>query len=281
MFGRGKLLVAGIFFTAFCCKVSVGIKLLDDASNVIDYLYTGCSEEAMKKFIHSGLLNQELNKSEGFHKAWKKNAQCKSLIPGGIHEHTSALSALIDGDVDFLEKFNDAVETLGVNLTTYETDFHFKSLHFLLMDSMQLLKPKTSKTLYTDYNGKETPKIGSTVRFPAFTVVEPSTKFLGDLIDLTVLKIESSFFVNLGDHTCKNTDSVLISPAEVFTVMDVVEKTSEDDDEYTEVVLKHAALNDTHNCFMFLRSTSTRLSGSLGLLPLVPLLVVLSLWSCV
>ncbi|XP_041840140.1 GPI-linked NAD(P)(+)--arginine ADP-ribosyltransferase 1 isoform X2 [Melanotaenia boesemani] len=232
----------------------------------------------MEKFINSGLLKKELSNSEEFQKAWTKNTQCSSLIPGGIREHTAALSVFLDGDEAFLKKVNNAVETLGANLTTYENDFHFKSLHFLLMDSMKLLKPKTCKTVYLLFDGKP-PKKGSTVRFGGFTVGDSDSDNLPDLVDEVLLKIESCFFVSLGDHTCKKNTEVLITPAEVFTVNDVGTKKDDDDVNYTEVVLKHLELNSTHNCYMFLRPTSAQPSQAPGLLPLVPPLVVLSLWS--
>ncbi|KAM4583657.1 ecto-ADP-ribosyltransferase 4 isoform 1-T2 [Odontesthes bonariensis] len=274
MFDRRKLLLAAILFIGVYSGVTVGNKLVDMASDVIDDLYDGCRNEAMEKFITSGLLKQELNSNDKFQKAWNKSTQCPSLIHGGDKDHTSALSVFHFGDVEFLKTVNNEVETMGANITTYEHDFHFKSLHFLLMDSMMLLKPEKCKTVYSFYDGNRKPKIGSTVRFPGFAKVYSSTEDLEDLDGQTLLNITSCFFINLGDHICKKgIGEILISPAEVFTVENISDR-DKNGEHYTEVVLKHSALNSTHNCYMF-----PRIAAAVSTQALVPLLVALSFFS--
>ncbi|XP_044045091.1 ecto-ADP-ribosyltransferase 5 isoform X2 [Siniperca chuatsi] len=162
MWDRRKLLLAAIVFTAFYYKVTAeSVKLLDMAPNAVDDMYSGCRKEAMEKFIHSGLLQQEQNGNKGFQKAWSENTQCSKLIPGKIKEHTTALLAYANGDEDFQRTFGNAVEKLGVNVSIYEDHFHFKSLHFLLMDSMMLMNPKKCKTMYALSGKKYTAKKGS------------------------------------------------------------------------------------------------------------------------
>ncbi|XP_072241128.1 ecto-ADP-ribosyltransferase 4 [Leuresthes tenuis] len=274
MFDRRKLLLAAIIFIGVYSRVTVGNTLVDMVSDVIDDLYDGCRNKAKETFITSGMLKHELSSDENFQKAWSANAQCQSLIPGGDKDHTSALSVFHFGDVAFLKNVNKKVETMGVNITTYERDFHFKSLHFLLMDSMMLLKPKKCKTVYSFYDGEEDPKIGSTVRFPGFAKVQSTITDMGDLADQKLLNITSCFFINLGEHICKKSiDEILISPAEVFTVENISEK-DDAGDIYTEIVLKHSALNSTHNCYMF-QETAAAVSTQ----ALVPLLVALSFFS--
>uniref|UniRef100_A0A3B5L9N5 NAD(P)(+)--arginine ADP-ribosyltransferase n=1 Tax=Xiphophorus couchianus TaxID=32473 RepID=A0A3B5L9N5_9TELE len=154
------------------------VKLLDPTSPVIDDQYDGCRKEAMEKFTPD-LLKEELGKSEKLQKAWKKwdawrtSSNCTSQIPGGTEDHTSALSIYHYGDTEFLNELNNAVETMMVNVTTYEKDFHFKALHFLLMDSMMLLKPKECREVYftKGFKGKA-PEINSKVRLASFTVVD-------------------------------------------------------------------------------------------------------------
>ncbi|KAM4594746.1 T-cell ecto-ADP-ribosyltransferase 1-like isoform 1-T2 [Fundulus diaphanus] len=264
MFSRGKLrLVSLVFSCFFFSQVSLcNAKLLDASSPVIDDLYDGCRKEAMEKFIPD-VLKQELDKNKKLQKAWKKgqekrtNNNCTSQIPGGNEEHTSALSAYHYGDVDFLKELNDAVETMMGNVTTYERDFHFKALHFLLMDSMMLLKPKECRQVYFIQDSRDNiPEANSKVRFASFTEVEPDSKF-SDLDEQTLFKITTCFYVNLGDQLClRKLGKILLSPAEVFTVERVGKKTTEDDEEYTEVVLSHPALQSNHNCVMFSRSAA-------------------------
>lgn len=253
-------MVAGVIFAASFYKVTArNGKLLEESSGVVDDLYRGCRQQAMDKFIVSGLLEQELNQSAGFQKAWSSNPGCTTLIPGGEKIHTAALSAYYNGDAQFLQNLDKQVETLAVNVSTYEDSFNFKSLHFLLMDSMTLLKPKECQTVFLVQEEPKAPKKGSTVRFGSFTLATSSFAELlklNDIYDQVVLNVTSCFFVNVGKYVCsKHSKDVFLSPAEEFTVEEVNSKI-DDEDKYTEVVLKHSKLNSTHNCFGLSRSAA-------------------------
>ncbi|XP_039469824.1 ecto-ADP-ribosyltransferase 5-like isoform X2 [Oreochromis aureus] len=258
---RKKGLLATIsFFIAVCSKVTAQeIRLLDvqKTTDVVDDQYDGCRDEAMKKFIESGVLKEELSNSKGFQKAWNKSNECSKQIPGGRKEHTAALSVYPQGDHNFIQTLNKAIETMGGNVSIYENHFHFKSLHFLLMDSMRLLKPKECKNVYVLLSGRRQPQKGSTVRFPSFTSAYSDYENLKsetDLYEDSVLNLTSCFFVNLKDYVCgQKEDEILLSPAEVFTVEQVETKTISDDDEYLEIVLNHSGLNSSHNCYIFPR----------------------------
>nr|XP_024658721.1 ecto-ADP-ribosyltransferase 5 isoform X3 [Maylandia zebra] len=260
MENRRKVLVVAIIFTVACNKVTAQeTRLLDflNNTNVVDDQYKGCGEEAMKRFIESDVLKRELNNSEGFQKAWNKSIECSKRIPGGRKEHSAALSLYVNGDHNLLQRLNKAIETMGGNVSIYENHFNFKSLHFLLMDSMRLLKPKECKNFYVLLSGQNQPQKGSTVRFPSFTSAYSDYEELKsetDLYEEVVLNLTSCFFVNLKDYVCgQEQDEILLSPAEVFTVQRVETKTTWDDDEYLEIVLNHSGLNSSHNCYMFSR----------------------------
>uniref|UniRef100_A0A3B3UE45 NAD(P)(+)--arginine ADP-ribosyltransferase n=1 Tax=Poecilia latipinna TaxID=48699 RepID=A0A3B3UE45_9TELE len=279
MFGRGILLLDTLIFSFFYSQVVSDVKLVDPTSPVIDDRYDGCRKEALEKFTPD-LFKEEFGKNEKLKKIWRtcedwrKNSNCTSQIPGVTEDHTSALFIYHYVDEPFLKELNNAMETMMVNVTTYEKDFHFKALHFLLMDSMTLLKPKECREVYVILaDGEKVPKINSKVRFASFTKVESDLRSI-DLYGLTILKIKTCFYVNLGDQLClKNLGIILLSPAEVFTVERIDKKTTEDDDEYTEVVLSHLDLQSNHNCVMFSRSGAD-ISTHLFL----PLLVALPLY---
>ncbi|XP_008285086.1 ecto-ADP-ribosyltransferase 5 [Stegastes partitus] len=262
MWDRRKLCLAAIIVTAVCHKGTAEFVNLLDAmdANVVDDLYNGCRNKAMETFINSGLLKQELNDSKGFQKAWSANSQCSALIPGGRKEHTAALSVYRHSDEEFLNTFGKAVATTGVNVSIYESDFHFKSLHFLLMDSMTLLNENKCKTVHSVPEKQVTAVKGSTVRLGSFTLVTSNYDWLKTNTDLDgakLLNITSCFFANLGDHVCStDKDEVLLSPAEVFTVEEVVKRHTLDGDEYTEIVLKSSKLDSKHNCLSFSRSAA-------------------------
>ncbi|XP_076740980.1 ecto-ADP-ribosyltransferase 5-like [Maylandia zebra] len=258
---KKRVLLATIFFfTAVCYKVTAQeTRLLDflNSTNVVDDQYKGCHEEAMKTFIESDVLKREL--SEGFQKAWNKSNECSKQIPQGRKEHTAALSVYLKADKSFIQTLNKAIETMGGNVSIYENHFNFKSLHFLLMDSMRLLKPKECKNFYVFQDGQNQPQKGSTVRFTSFTLAYSDyeeLKRLEDVNENTILNLTSCFFVNLKDYVCgQEQDEILLSPAEVFTVEQVETKTTSDGDEYLEIVLKQSGLQSSHNCYIFSRTS--------------------------
>lgn len=258
MYERRKLFLAAIIFTALYYKVTAKIKLLDMAPDAVDDQYSGCHEEAMKTLIHSGVLEDELQQSKGFERAWNENIQCSKMIQGGIKEHTAALEAYVNGDM-FIQTFNDAVETKGVNVSIYKNDFSFKSFHFLLMDAMRLLNPKkTCQTVFflPQVNQMYEAERGSRVRLGRFAKVYPSYDALLDAEDTfeQAFNITSCFLVDLKKNICnQHEDMMLLSPAEVFTVEDTRE-VSHNDDKFKVIVLKHSKLDSSHNCLIFSRS---------------------------
>ncbi|KAM3624532.1 uncharacterized protein V6R79_024722 [Siganus canaliculatus] len=275
MWNMGNLHLIAIILITLCHKVTEGKgKLLDMAPDAVDDMYDGCHEQAVDKFIVSGLLEQEMDKNAAFHEAQSSANQCLKWKLGKTKNHTTALMTYTEADETFRRTFNGAVETMGVNVSTYKNQFHFKSLHFLLMDSMTY-SPNNCKTFYAFPEETYTAEKGSKVRLGRFLQVYPDiTEFMTDLADANLLKITSCFFVELSP--CNDDNSALLSPAEVFTVEDVSQKTDHNiEATYTEINLKHSAINSTHNCFMFPRSTgvSTRLHPA----PLVLVLVTLSL----
>ncbi|KAM3623153.1 uncharacterized protein V6R79_007713 [Siganus canaliculatus] len=273
----GNLHLFAVILITLCHKVTEGKgKLLDMAPDAVDDMYDGCHEQAVDKFIVSGLLEQEMDKNEAFHKAQSSANQCLKWKLGKTKNHTTALMTYTEADEKFRNKFNGAVETLGVNDNTYKNQFHFKSLHFLLMDSMTYSR-NNCKTFYALAEETYTAVKGSKVRLGRFLQVYPNiADIFVDLEDAILLKITSCFFVELSPYVCNDDNSVLLSPAEVFTVEDV-DPTNYDYHEaaYTEINLKHSAVNSTHNCFMFTRSTGV--STHLHPTPLVLVLVTLSL----
>lgn len=230
------------------------VKLVATAPDLVDELYLGCPKEAKERILHSGLLQKELKQSASFQGAWRRSPNCSRLIPGGTMEHTDALS-IYDFATDFKDKFNNEVQATAGNYSIYEEKFPFKTFRFLLMDSMRLLKPKQCKNVYLAQD-KSTLQQGATVRFESFTSVSSDADTetrLEDMDGRVLLNITSCFFANLKDHLCKTNmeNSILLSPAEVFTV-ESVEKVSEDE-EYTLVALKHSKLGMSHSCHILSR----------------------------
>ncbi|KAF3687722.1 T-cell ecto-ADP-ribosyltransferase 2 [Channa argus] len=256
MWDKKELLLAAIIFTAGYYRVTGESTTLDMAKDAVDDRYDGCRKEAMEKFIYSGLLREEMKRNEDFEDAWEKITKCSKQIPGGVKEHSTVLSALGDEESHFINEFKKSVRKSGGNVSTYEKEFHFKSFHFLLMDSLMLLSSNNCTTVYYVTNEAYTAEKGSKVRFGTFITSCLSKKscLMNDLEGMFLFKIYSCYFVNLEENSCSK-DTALLSPIEVFTVEDIRTKTDEiNDSVYTEIVLKHSGLDSNHNCYLFSRS---------------------------
>lgn len=225
------------------------------AENAVDDLYRGCSIEAFDKFISGGLLEKELNHSVEFSRAWKTERTSLKPIPGISQEHLMALRAYCN-DEDFVTTFNQAVKTLGADAEKYKEQFHFKSFHFLLTDSMRQLKSNDCKTVYA-LAEHEIKANGSIVRFGRFLKASSTFSYLKKYTDLDgnfIYNITSCFFANMGPDICGGEDAVLLSPAEKFTVENYVKvHDKEEDSDYHMITLKHANLDNFHDCYIFSR----------------------------
>lgn len=255
---EGRYFVLAVICSLALCKEAAEVPL-DMAPDAVDDMYVGCVKDALNKFVLSDLLREELNNSKDFQRAWhhSQTSACTKVIPGGVKEHTTALRTFVTSDDIFRMTLNSAVYAYGTNTTTYEDSFYFKSLHFLLMDSIRLLNPGTCKTLYAFSEPKFSVQKGSSVRFGKFYMAYSNLDILKerDIDGETILGITTCFFADLGDNICQHDDPVtLISPTEVFTVEDVKTVEEDNDVSYNMILIKHSQLKSTHNCYMFSRS---------------------------
>ncbi|XP_049577163.1 T-cell ecto-ADP-ribosyltransferase 2 isoform X2 [Syngnathus scovelli] len=232
------------FLVVYMMLYTVSAVKLDMAPNAVDLFYEGCRDDTMEKLIRSDVLQQELSQDVGFMAAWSN--KCSTLLPGGTKEHTSALLAFVNGNPAFKKAFNDAVETMGVNASTYEEHFHYKSLHFLLTDAMRLVTQKTCKNVYRISRAQYEVEKGARVRFGRFTTVQSDTSLKEDVEGGVYFNITTCFYINLEGFCGLTEDVAILSPAEEFTVEDVKRG---DDGDYTEVILKHSKLKATDDCY--------------------------------
>ncbi|XP_061685420.1 GPI-linked NAD(P)(+)--arginine ADP-ribosyltransferase 1 [Syngnathoides biaculeatus] len=239
-----------VVFTLLYCTVSAA-KRLDKAPNAVDSLYQGCREETMAKLIRSDVLKRELSQDADFQAAWSD--KCTTLIPGGTKEHTAALLAYANGNPGFKKAFNDEVETTGTNASTYEDHFHYKSLHFLLADAVNLMKPKMCKNVYrvseTHYEAEK----GAGVRFGRFTTVQSDLSIKEDVEGGVYFNITTCFYILLDGFCGVTEDVAILSPSEEFTVEDVRQG---QDGDYTEIILKHSQLKANHDCYATSRAAA-------------------------
>lgn len=244
------------FLLKFYCKcytqLKVTAELLDGAPNAVDDLYEGCREQVSQDSVISKLLEEEKNRSLEFQEAWHRATTCPYPKPKTMS--TLGLLAYFSGNDHFIKSFNNAVKTQGFNDSTYKNQFHFKSLHFLLMDSMIQLSPDKCRTLHALPEEQYTAKKGSQVRFGQFTTVYSSYSDLKNMDGIEVLfNITTCFFAKIETSDCTDVGIALLSPAEVFIVEDVKEVNDSDGSKHTEVILKHSKVHSSHNCLLFPR----------------------------
>uniref|UniRef100_UPI003AAD48FD ecto-ADP-ribosyltransferase 5 n=1 Tax=Centroberyx gerrardi TaxID=166262 RepID=UPI003AAD48FD len=281
MWDKRERVLAVTVFAALYWGVTVGAaKQLDMAPDAVDDLYLRCRDQMLQK-VTSGLLSEELGYSAELKTAWSANNQCSTLIPGGVAEHTAALLAYAYGGKEFRKTFNSEVETLGGNASVY-SNFHFKSLHFLLIDALRLSKKKC-QTVYRVSGKKYTAQNGSEVRFGRFTSVHADYSELKEDPDLgggVFFNITSCSVLNMEENTCSQEGDIelLLSPSEVFTVVEI--KEISDDYEYTEIVLKSAKQSTTDRCYLFPRSPTDSSTQWLGSIVSVLMALSLFLFTC-
>ncbi|GAA6112108.1 T-cell ecto-ADP-ribosyltransferase 1-like, partial [Tachysurus ichikawai] len=197
------------------------VKMLDMAPDAVDDDFLECRDK-MLKVVTDSLLQEELDSEEEFKDLWSKySGTCRKSIPGGTSLHTDALQAYGNSKLKFRTNFNNLVYSNGTNNTTYR-DFRFKSLHFLLSDSLRLLNPtNTCRTVYYGTNKKYTVVLGTKVRFGMFLNPTTSKSAASEDVDSeegSLFIINSCSVVDVEQKPCNCEElQYLLSPAEVFT----------------------------------------------------------------
>ncbi|KAJ8001027.1 hypothetical protein DPEC_G00186910 [Dallia pectoralis] len=254
-----------IVFAALTYKVTSEEIQMDMALNAVDDQYFQCQDEMLANVL--GLLEKEQKDSTEYKNALENAQDCKQIIPGGVREHTTALRIYGSGYPKFLKKFNNAVATQGANVSDYES-FPFKSLHFLLMDAMRLLKTGKCQTVFHGSDKRYTAQVGSEVRFGMFIsanerINEPKEYAITN--DGTVFNITSCTVVNIDNNLCEQEyNEMFISPAEVFQVTEVKEKVVRANEKYKEIVLTSLRTFSNNNCLLFPRPTPASTTPSTG-----------------
>ncbi|XP_073718920.1 T-cell ecto-ADP-ribosyltransferase 1 [Misgurnus anguillicaudatus] len=256
-----------LFYSTVACVADEVIKL-DMFPEVVDY--KTCRDEMLQRVIKpGGLLQRELNTNKDFKLMWKANATCGTKIPGGTQEHMAALKSYADANRRFHKSFNTQLYNKGTNITMYQDQFSFKSLHFLLTDGMQLLSNETMtcRNVYSGTEKKYNIAVGDKIRFgrfyPAHLSFSDAHESAVDT-DGTIFNITSCTVVSLDESGCGSEEiDLLISPNEAFQVEDI-RKVGPKDEEITMVILKPSAFHSSFDCsYLFSSSTSDESSSNL------------------
>uniref|UniRef100_A0AAY3ZZ56 NAD(P)(+)--arginine ADP-ribosyltransferase n=1 Tax=Denticeps clupeoides TaxID=299321 RepID=A0AAY3ZZ56_9TELE len=204
----------------------------------VDYTFSECREKMLSKVISpNGLLEEELKNNSELSAEWTQ-IKC-NIFPGGLEEHTEALVTYSHAKRIFRQNFNKFVASKGGNMSLYQTEFFFKSLDFLLLDSMWLLNNGSDcRAVFRGTEKSYDATVGDKVRFGRFTSANTKrTDAVENCADGgTLFNIYTCSVVDLETYACLPDElELLISPLEVFSVVDV--KTISDCDKV--IVLNH------------------------------------------
>lgn len=226
-------------------------KKLDMFPELVDY--KSCRDEMLQIVTKpGGLLQQELNNNTEFKSMWKANATCGKKIQGATQEHNAALQNYANADQKFHKLVNTKLYSKGKNITTYQNEFPFKSLYFLLTDAIQLLSKGTCQTVYSAKEEEYSVTVGDSVRFGMFLAAKLKyDDALEEIVDGggTIFNITSCSVTNLDERKCHSEEiDLLISPTESFKVENIRTVDNGDGETYTEVTLVQHALNSFFDC---------------------------------
>uniref|UniRef100_A0A674ENF5 NAD(P)(+)--arginine ADP-ribosyltransferase n=1 Tax=Salmo trutta TaxID=8032 RepID=A0A674ENF5_SALTR len=162
--------------------------------------------------------------------------------------------------MDMGERISERLSTiewrLGGNVNVYNGDFRLKSLHFLMMVAMRLLRTEKCQTVFRGSSKKYEAQAVSEVRFGRFTSTRAkrSNSQESATNNGTLFNITSCTVVNVDAHTC-DSESIeqLFSSAEVFSMAEVYEGVNNEDEEYSENVLTNSRIHGNHDCYLFSR----------------------------
>nr|XP_005497116.2 erythroblast NAD(P)(+)--arginine ADP-ribosyltransferase-like [Zonotrichia albicollis] len=202
------------------------VKHLDMAPDSFDDQYRGCGP-AMKAALPA-LNCTEFHLNHLFAQIWAKAAanwwSRGSPMTWLTPDQATAIMAFTMDDLDRI--FNDAVHVAGRSTQQYRDNFHFKTLHFLLIDAIATLRGSLPWDCYDMFQQvcgvRFEAQRGDTIRFGQFMgmlVRKPTAECSGK---------ETVFHV----HTCQGVDIsffsvhpskdwALIPPFETFEVTEV------------------------------------------------------------
>ncbi|NXR55699.1 NARE ribosyltransferase, partial [Hippolais icterina] len=144
---------------------------MDMAQHSFDDQYLQCSAKMTKNLPE--LQRLDFHNNEKFAKNWtmataewqKRGSISSPLSP----DQAIALMAYTMNFTKLYKPFNTAMRTAGYSSDKYRHEFPFKSLHFLLTQALQKLKPDKCQDVYRGVRGvKFNTMVGMKVRFGQF-----------------------------------------------------------------------------------------------------------------
>ncbi|XP_036403188.1 erythroblast NAD(P)(+)--arginine ADP-ribosyltransferase-like [Megalops cyprinoides] len=203
------------------------IAILDMAPNSVDDCYQSCTAKMFRDVREKYLINEFTIQPE-FKNLWlktKNNLKYKQKPIFLMEEHLIALNIYTQNEI--YAKFNAATR---IGASKYKGDFPYKSLYFLLSDSIRRIKEygiinNQANRCLTTYRGTSLPfkdvSVGVEVRFGSFTSSSKNVEAAKKFGKTTCFKIETCLGAEISSYSVyPGEDEVLIPPYEKFKVID-------------------------------------------------------------
>ncbi|XP_048036399.1 T-cell ecto-ADP-ribosyltransferase 1-like [Megalobrama amblycephala] len=209
------------------------IYILDKALNSVDDQYDGCRKN-MKKDVETKYLENELNTSPDFKKAWNRG-KASVKPPYDILSENHEIAIFVYSDDVHSEIYKDFNSDSRIGKERYRNkNYKWYSLYFLLTEAIQILKSKTEQknkclSTYrgTDVKFKEN-VLNTEVRFGSFVSSSSSRESAQNFGRKSCFEIETCEGADVTKYSAfPNEEEVLIPPYEMFKVTKV--RTRKDD----------------------------------------------------
>ncbi|XP_051678981.1 GPI-linked NAD(P)(+)--arginine ADP-ribosyltransferase 1-like [Oryctolagus cuniculus] len=259
---------------------------LDMALDSFDDEYVGCEAAMTAALPHLQLMEFRANKvyADGWAEASRKwrelQDQCPARLPalpeGFQDKHGMALLAYTNNSLLYRE-FNAAVRQAGHSRAHYLQHFSFKTLHFLLIEALQLLRKEQRQSgCYQVFRGVKglrfrTSGPGATVRLAGFASSSLSKKVAQKFGEDTFFSIWTCHGALIQNYSASPwQEEVLIPPFETFRV--ITARTLPNG--HVHIELKAQDKHSKYNCEYIKASAQERLSTAWSLLLLLTFLAV-------
>ncbi|XP_068178459.1 NAD(P)(+)--arginine ADP-ribosyltransferase 2-like [Antennarius striatus] len=188
------------------------------AENSIDDMYFGCNEK-MGHIVNQTYIEKE---KQHFSKEWRECAKYKYKILTNLTSLQMEAICLYTGDNVYL-KFNKEVRDRRSNYDSNSLEFHFHTLHYLLVSAIQILNRNYDcHTVYRRTTLKFAGEVNQVVRFGSFAS-SSYRKNLRDFGHESCFEIKTCTGAPL-EKLSKFADEaeVLIPPYEMFKITKII-----------------------------------------------------------
>ncbi|KAL9868246.1 erythroblast NAD(P)(+)--arginine ADP-ribosyltransferase-like [Geothlypis trichas] len=193
------------------------------AKNSFDDQYLKCRDKMTEKLPE--LKRSDFLKNGTFEKIWKKaTAECENKGScSSTLTKDQAIAVMVYTMRDVYSDFNTAVRTAGKTSQEYQDKFYFKTLHFLLTDVLQKLRPDKCLNVSRGVrNFQFKVNKGDKVRFGHFASSSLDKAVAQGFGTDTMFEVRTCHGVDIQKFSFRpNEKEVLIPPFETFKVIDV------------------------------------------------------------